>query len=431
MPPREAQHPQHTQWPSPISDAHQQHFGHAPHSSARVPGTWPLIGEHSDAYGGMSLHAFCDRESELSFSPTRTGNLRIVWEELDGPTRHIEVAIDARAQELTASQETQGHTLPEDDETCLGSLLALTMSSLHQRQMTSRSVQGADVVIRSTVPRGVGLGALSSLHVAFALAATCTDSGVDIPTRARLADVLAHSAHLVFPARPALSRLHALLRSSDTGHSFVNHADGAVTRCPSILSPSTRLWLVTSGAETPYDNSSLQENLAQRHELARRAAHDFGTPHLRLLPHARTRVPEWLHAYRQVHGAEGQPTPEDAHAWLSFWEQETDRAAQLSSALHTRHHSTAWSLLHQSTSALHNDYGITTPDIPLAELCQRAGALAARPVLAGLSPAVIVYTDDHHAQDVPQALSAHGLHAVELHEGLPSSVRLHPSDATR
>lgn len=424
MPPRADQQPEHDTWLTDLREAHQEHFGVPPQSIARVPGSWPLIGEHSDPFGGISLHVLCDADTRLSLSPTHTAQLRIRWEEADAPALHIDADINTLVQALQEGSED--HQPGTDDEE-LASLLALTMSSLHQRQMLSRSVHGADILIRSTIPHQAGLGLLSSIHVAFALAATCSEEGVDVPTRARLADVLAHSAAVIAPARPALSRLHALLRAQDSGHGVVDHADGAVTRSPSILTPGTQAWLVrpAPAGAAPAPTEEVRASLAQRFALAQRAAHDFGTAHLRLLPHAPTRVPEWLAAYRHVHGPEGQPSPDEAATWLGFWEAETQRAAKLNSTLHAQHHSTAWTLINDSARALRENYGLSTPDAALAQLCLRAGAAAARPVLAGLSTACIAYTTPSSPVETPEVLStlsAHGLHVLELHEGHPSSV---------
>lgn len=156
---------------SPAQRARAAHPGSGRVASA--PGTWVLIGENVDHFGGVTLAGTAALRAAAAVSPRPD---RVVSVSARGPL----------GQEFSAQ-------LPFDEEPGdgLGRRWWGLVHTLVQRQVLSRDTAGMDITVESDVPVGAGLGALYAADAAIALALAGAHDDVDTaPFRARLAEIL-------------------------------------------------------------------------------------------------------------------------------------------------------------------------------------------------------------------------------------------------
>ena len=126
---------------SPVERVRAAHPGASPRV-ATAPGTWVLIGENVDHFGGVTLAGTASLRAAAAVSPRRDGLLSFTAR---GPL----------GQELVAQT-------PYDDAPAAGLERRWwgLVHTLVQRQVLSRDTAGLDVTVESDVPVGAGLGAL-------------------------------------------------------------------------------------------------------------------------------------------------------------------------------------------------------------------------------------------------------------------------------
>lgn len=360
---------------------------------ASAPGTWVLIGENVDHFGGVTLAGTAALRAAAAVSPRPD---RVVSVSARGPL----------GQEFSAQ-------LPFDEEPADGLArrwwgLAHT---LVQRQVLSRDTAGMDITVESDVPVGAGLGALYAADAAIALALAGAHDDVDTaPFRARLADICSH-AMATYSSLPVLRARHSVALRGAEGVSVVDYADGSLTQAPHPSRHGVRVFSVAASLGAPFAES--RETIATHRAFIDAACTNFGVASLRQLPDAAGRVAQWVEA-RRAAGDDTAPDPETARRWVTFCESETLRSLAASKALRSRRANELFTLLNSASEA----HSLATPDA-LVALARERGAVAARPAATGTSNAVIAFVPVQDA-DAFAGSMAREYEVVEVAAGEPA-----------
>lgn len=403
-----------------VTSAHTSWCGAEPLSGAIAPATWSVIGEHVDHVGGVVVMALSSLEVAVAVSFRPDELVRVRLHRAEGEVLSDETSLTALAEYAADQQpgiDDRGRpTVPPHPAGGLARRIGGILWMMVHRQLLSRDTPGIDVSVISDIPTGAGLGALSSMDTAVALALHhTTGESDDAPARARLAEVCTQSAAIFSQFPPLRARHTAPLRGATGTVSVIDYSDGSVTQAPHPVSKETAAFAVFAPVRGISPGESMQ--IRDRQRFLNRATHAFGVDSLRQLPDAPQRVAEWLEAVHNFHGPEGNPSLNDARAWLDFYDRETSRAQQLAIALRSRRQADVWPLLGASQSALHRDYGLGGADMALAQLCQSRGAITARSAAAGISMAVITIVSGTHAANFQADMIADGLMVVPLTDG--------------
>lgn len=360
---------------------------------ASAPGTWVLIGENVDHFGGVTLAGTAALRAAAAVSPRPD---RVVSVSARGPL----------GQEFSAQ-------LPFDEEPADG--LARRwwglVHTLVQRQVLSRDTAGVDITVESDVPVGAGLGALYAADAAIALALAGAHDDVDTaPFRARLADICSH-AMATYSSLPVLRARHSVALRGAEGVSVVDYADGSLTQAPHPSRHGVRVFSVAASLGAPFAES--REAIAAHRAFIDAACTNFGVASLRQLPDAPGRVAQWVEA-RRAAGDDTAPDPETARRWVTFCESETLRSLAASKALRSRRANELFTLLNSASEA----HSLATPDA-LVALARERGAVAARPAATGTSNAVIAFVPVQEA-DAFVGSMARDYEVVEVAAGEPA-----------
>ena len=360
---------------------------------ASAPGTWVLIGENVDHFGGVTLAGTAALRAAAAVSPRAD---RVVSVSARGPL----------GQEFSAQ-------LPFDEEPADG--LARRwwglVHTLVQRQALSRDTAGVDITVESDVPVGAGLGALYAADAAIALALAGAHDDVDTaPFRARLADICSHSM-AAYSSLPALRARHSVALRGAEGVSVVDYADGSLAQAPHPSRHGVRVFSVAASLGAPFVES--REAIAAHRAFIDAACTNFGVASLRQLPDASGRVAQWVEA-RRAAGDDTAPDPETARRWVTFCESETLRSLAASKALRSRRANELFTLLNSASEA----HSLATPDA-LVALARERGAVAARPAATGTSSAVIAFVPVQEA-DAFAGSMAREYEVVEVAPGEPA-----------
>ncbi|WP_342318145.1 galactokinase family protein [Corynebacterium mayonis] len=387
--------------PSPVDrvvEAHTTLTGSAPRTVGSAPGTWVLIGENVDHFGGVTLLGLSSLRAAAAVSPREDDTIAL---QVYGPGGY------SFSDAGTLGQLSAETSMDRLTRRTLG--LVQTMIS---RQVLSRDTRGLDITMVTEVLPGAGLGALYAGDAALALALAADDADVDeAPFRAKLAElcsqnVSAHSGLAVLRARHT-----AALRGKAETISVVDYSDGSLTQAPHPGKLGVRIFSVTDTWGEPYDAQT--QRIAARRAFIDEACSNFGVSSLRQLPDAAERVVAWVEARRQANGPDSAPKPEVARQWVSFCGTETLRSLAAAKALRSRRDNELFTLLN-SPSEYHD---LDTPD-ELVATALEAGALSARPAAAGNSPAVLAFVPVRQAQRFVDSLSQD----FEIIEVLPGEV---------
>lgn len=362
---------------------------------ASAPGTWVLIGENVDHFGGVTLAGTASLRAAASVSPRSDGVISVA---ANGPL----------GQEFTAQ-------LPYDDQPADG--LALRwwglVHTLVQRQVLSRDTAGVDITVESDVPVGAGLGALYAADAAIALALALAGGHDDVdtaPFRARLAEICSHAV-ATYSTLPVLRARHSVALRGADGVSVVDYADGSLTQAPHPSRHGVRVFSVSKELGAPFTQS--REAIAERRAFIDAACSNFGVSSLRQLPDAPGRAVQWVEA-RRAAGDTAAPEPEAARRWVQFCESETLRSLAAAKALRSRRANELFTLLNSPSES----HGLASPDA-LVALARERGAVAARPAAIGTSDAVIAFVPVQEA-DAFAATMAREFEVVEVAAGEPA-----------
>ncbi|BAU96562.1 galactokinase [Corynebacterium suranareeae] len=395
---------------------HREHFHTNPTGAATAPGTWSLIGEHSDYAGGVVLAANTNWRTAVAVNKNRKDEINVhVVDEKGGVEKHFISTADvaARAQAHMKSHDDLGRqTTPPQPEGGIAARLGGIAWTMIHKQMLSRDTKGLDITVLSTIPAGVGLGENSAMDVALALALH-RENIEEAPVKARIAEICSHSAFMFSEASVLRARHTVALRGEHGRIAVVDYSDGSVTQAPHPVSRSAGLSAFIVAADTTTD-STIFRNIYARHAFIDEATRAFSVESLRLLPDASTRVVEWLQAVIDVTGRTDLPQVEQAQSWLNLWENETRRAQLTANALRSRRLNEFSALLEESHEDIAETLLIPAADQALAKLCIERGAFAAR---SSSARGVIALVDAKHAHNFAADLSDDGLFVVPLGHG--------------
>ncbi|WKD57297.1 galactokinase [Corynebacterium capitovis DSM 44611] len=391
--------------PDPIPPAqraakqHSEITGGEPAALASAPGTWVLIGENVDHFGGVTLVGLHSLRVAVAVSPRSDDVIRINASGPAGFNLSDESSLAARA-----------------DDSVTGRLTRRTLGLIHTlttRQLVARSATGVDITAASDITVGTGLGALYAWDAALALALVLGLGREDdeAPLRARLAEACSVNVDLHSTLPVVRARHTAALRGVGETISVVDYADGSLTQAPHPSRMGVRIFAVTARLGEPYDEQF--ELIAAHRAFIDAACTNFGVDSLRQLPHAADRVAEWVAARRQS-GDTSAPAPEVARRWVRYCETETLRSLATAKALRTRRDHELFTLLNSPSE--HHD--LDTPDSLVADLLGR-GAISARPAAAGISSAVIAFVPHLRAAEFAASAAA-DYDVFEVRTGEPS-----------
>ncbi len=378
-----------------VAELHREMTGRAPTGCASAPGTWVLIGENVDHFGGVTLVGLSSLRAAVAVSPRDDGTVAL---EVRGPGG------------FTFSDTAPLHDAPAADR--LTRRTVGLVQALIARQVLSRDTRGMDISVATDVLPGAGLGSLYAGDAALALALTAGDPEVDeSPFRARLAEICSHNVTVNSSLAVLRARHTAALRGQGDTISVVDYSDGSLTQAPHPGRLGVRIFSVTDAWGQPYDEQT--ERIAERRAFIDEACANFGVASLRQLPEAADRAVEWVEARRQVLGPDSAPTPQAARTWVNFCETETLRSLATAKALRSRRDNELFTLL--NSPAEHHD--LDTPDDLVREMLDR-GAVSARPAAAGNSPAVLAFVALRDADGFLDSVSR----THEVAEVLPGAV---------
>lgn len=391
---------------------HESLYGCEATALACVPGTAALLGEYTDACGGVVLLTLVDRYVVVSLSPRKdlTLSIRLLQE---GSEDRAPISASIRLKDIDdvatqhnehRTQESRGRRRgtpakhsPQRELPKPGTPQALAyrvggvLHSLAARQLIPRSHYGLNISIVSTIPSGVGLGAWHSLDAAVGLAA-CSQyiDTSEAPNLAKISEALDHALGIFSNDAVMPARHTAALRGKGKSTAVVDYADGSLTQAPHPTTTGLDLYLRSTGdAGTAAQSSSAYPDLLRARSFFAQAAAAFGTESLRLLPDAHSRTLDWLRAVHNVQGTENVPSIVDADTWLSWWDLETQRAQQLAGALRSRRHEDALTLVNDSQSQLALTYAFD--DALVRECLQRGAASARLSTLYATTPAALAW----------------------------------------
>ncbi|OEY04216.1 galactokinase [Corynebacterium sp. BCW_4722] len=377
-------------------EAHRARTGADPKRVASAPGTWVLIGENVDHFGGVTLAGTASLRAAAAFS------------ERDDDV--ISIAATSSLGDTFEAQTTLAELSDGTPQDPLARRWAGLVQTLIQRQLLSRDTAGLDITIAGDVPLGAGLGALYACDCAIALALAGGSEEVDTaPFRTRLAEVCSHAV-ATYSSLALLRARHTVALRGGEQISVVDYADGSLTQAPSPSRHGARVFSLATELGRPHDRQ--KEAIAARRDFIDAAAANFGVTSLRQLPENVERVVQWVNA-RSEAGDETAPEAGVARSWVQFCETETLRSLAAAKALRSRRGNELFTLLN-SPSEQHD---LETPDA-LVALARERGAQAARPAATGTSDAVIAFVPLDAADDFAEGMAAE----FEVVEVLPGEV---------
>lgn len=378
--------------------AHERRTGAAPAHTASAPGTWVLIGENVDHFGGVTVMGLSSLRAVACVSPRGDDAITV---HAEGPYAEP-VEGSTTLTQLAAGQGSAGLTRR----------FAGLVQTMIARQVLPRDTSGLDITVVSDIPLGAGLGSLYAADAAVALAlAGGHEDRDEPPMRARLAEICSASVNTYSSLAVLRARHTVALRGVAEQVSVVDYADGSLTPAPYPGKLGVRIFSIAAALGQPHGEQ--KERIAVRRGFIDDAVSNFGVASLRELPDSVDRVTEWVEARRDA-GDNGAPDPAVARRWVRFCETETLRSLAAAKALRSRRGNELFTLLNSPSEA----HDIDTPDA-LVQLALERGAAAARPAAAGTSQAVIALVPLHTADDFASRF-AHDFEVVEITPGVPA-----------
>lgn len=317
-----------------------------------APGRVNLIGDHTDYNEGFVLPIAIDRECVVGCRPTTTGRLTMRSQQFDGLV------------DISSSGRTRVATV----EPSWGRFVAGVVAALADR---GGSLQGAELVISSTVPAGSGLSSSSALAVALTLAVS--GAAGFVLDRRELARV-ALDAEVRATGVPGglMDQLASLFGQS--GHALL--IDCRSLAIEPIPLPSAYAILVV--------HSGLPRVLADSEYATRRAECETAAARLGLA------------TLRDATLEQVADDPRARHVVT-----ENARVLEFADALRAGDIGKLGPLLLASHASLRDDYGVSTPELDfLVQALVANGAIGARLTGAGFGGCVVALVQRNHADDV-------------------------------
>ncbi|WP_158256162.1 galactokinase family protein [Corynebacterium sp. 13CS0277] len=393
-----------------VQAAHAEHFGAQPVMWASTPASWFVIGEHTDAAGGVVVCGLSDATATVAVTPRSDQAVRVHYLDYS----HGEPVVTDDQTSLT-SEQTYGVAAPSFVQSAASDVarrLAGVIQTAMGRQLIAREVRGADITVLSTITEGVGLGERAAVECATLLALSMhTKDRDEAPIRARLVEVAVNSAAGYSPEPPLKARYTAIMRGRPGTLQVVDYRDGSLTQAPHLADAGVQPVILA----LPEDATGVDvTELRQRIHFAADASKAFGVESLRHLPDAAPRVTAWLAAMHGAQRADGLPSAQQASAWMDFFDAETTHATEFINLVRSRRQARALVALERSRDALASALGVNPAAVQLSELACEWGAQAARPACAGLTDAVVAYLPAAEVDGFRTRAGDAGLVTVEL-----------------
>ncbi|MCU9519808.1 galactokinase [Corynebacterium sp. ES2794-CONJ1] len=397
-----------------LSDMHRDFYGVNPRAIASAPATWSLIGDNIDQSGGVVLMGLAHKRASVAISPRPDDeiNVQIMQQDAQPSSAH------------SGGSQTPVGSHIQPDEGGLAPRMTSIANALIQRQMLSRDTRGFDITVLNDIPQGAGLGSRAAIDTAFALAVAFHKEDLhNAPIRAKLADILYHTAVASGDYFPLRARYTAMIRGQAEMTNIIDYGDFSVTQAAHPTEPSTHTRaIVVMAPEAQCDGAGIK----RRELFFEQATKAFAAESLRLLPDAQTRVMDWLRAIHRA-GAKDLlsqidpiPSLSEARNWLHFYATELELVQQATAALRSRRLPEIYPILTSSQHVMSETLNIPQSERLLAELLSSRGALAARAARAGVSPAVIAIIPDRIVDHMVADLRADGLFVSVIDAGQPA-----------
>lgn len=390
---------------------HSQHFS-ATMRTALAPTTWLVLGEHTQAYGGIALALPLAAPVAVSVT-LRDDDVITVRETWAGTTS------DSQCTYKDADQWHADRKKQQQSAATTAIRAALLIHTASFRQMLYHSAHGMDITIVSELAPDAGIGTRAAADVALCLALVdVQDQGEDAPLRTKIADACYHVSKLVDAQSQPRCRYTAALRAREQHLTLIDDIDESVTFVQDRLTRgnfATALCVLQLPEPTTDD-------LSERAAFFEQAAHAFAAPSLRQLPDASTRVLAWLQANHEVRGSSDFIALSTAEQWLRFAERECARVREAERALHSRGSRSILQIINDSQTELVADFGIGQRQAALAQLAQQWGAPAARAAQAGIGRSVVALVEPAELPDFLEQAQGAGITAWAATAGSAATV---------
>ena len=311
--------------------------------SFRAPGRVNLIGEHTDYSDGFCLPVAIDRECRITSTPAAAARICATSSQLDGT---VELDLAGR---------------PVGDLPRWGGFVAGAVTTL---TAAGHRVDGADLIVDSSVPAGAGLSSSSALSVALILA--LLPPGAPVRADPRELARLALAAEIATTGLPSgiMDQLASL--GGRAGHALLLDCR-TLTVEPVALPPDLAILVVHSGLPRELADSEY----AQRAHACAAAAARLG-----------------LRALRDATLDQVRDDPVARHVV-----SENARVLACCDAMRSGDLEQVGRLLLAGHASLRDDFRVSTPELDLlVDAFLQAGALGARLTGAGFGGCVVGLT---------------------------------------
>lgn len=371
---------------SHVATAFRTEFGHAPEGVWTAPGRINLIGEHTDYNDGYVLPLALPLALTAAASRRTDGRVRF---------RSLQTGegFEGAVADLAPGAVPGWAAYPA------GALWALLDEGY--------PVDGLDLLVDSTVPRGAGLSSSAALSCATVLAAAALHGSAPGPAEVAR---LAQRAENDFVGMPCGIMDQSASMLSAEGHALFLDTRTSRTEQVPFDPPSHGLSLLVVDTRAPH--RLVEGAYAERRRSCEDAARTLGVAALRDvtdLPRALAALPDELSRRRVRHVVTENARVLDAVALL----RSGDVAA-------------VGPLLTASHASLRDDYEVTVPEVDAAvDAALAAGALGARITGGGFGGCVIALVAADAAGTCEEAVRAayrdKGFSAPEVFEAVPSA----------
>lgn len=394
---------------------HQARFG-APTALATAPTTWLLLGEHTEAYGGITLAAALSDEVAVAYSPRDDEQIQVteIWQ---GHTTTTSCAYEDADQ----FHNNQDATAKKTPQVTAALRAALLMHTLNFRQILHPAQHGLNITIYAEVAADPGIGTQAAADVALALTLVGgQEHSEDAPLRAKIADVCYQVSKLADVSYQPRSRFTTALRARPEHITLVDDIDDSVKYVPNRLTKGT---VAPALCLLRLPKPPQPSDLAARFEFFQQAAQAFAADSLRQLPDAAPRVMSWLQANHEVRGPKNFVSLADADNWLRFAHQECTRVFEAERALNSRGSRSMLQILNDSQSALSQEFQVGSEQAALAELALSWNAKAARSTYSGVGHSVMALVNPTDIDEFVAQADAVGISSQIVTIGVPAQVQ--------
>jgi galactokinase len=342
-----------------VSADFARHHGSAPDVVVRAPGRVNLIGEHTDYNDGYVFPAAIDRGTYVAARPRQDSSVRVVAADLD----------DRDEFSLDHIDHSIGHGW---SEYVRGVALGL--------QEAGHRLPGADLLIRSNLPRGSGLSSSAALEVATAHT-FCVLGGVEISGK-ELA-LLGQRAENSFVGVQCGIMDQFVVALGRADHALLIDCRDLEYRAVS-LPPEVKIVVCDSRIERSLSNSGFNQRRAECQEAVRLLKQWY--------PAARSLRDLSVDQFREHE----QAIPDPVRARARHVTTENQRTLEGAAALEAGDVSTFGRLMDESHRSLRDDYEVSLPEIDvLTEAARNVdGCFGSRLTGAGFGGCTVSLVDE-------------------------------------